>query len=156
MVKRFRKRGGEVPQSPPPNVLFSVAVWRGAEVEHYDVYFEDDGIRFEYLGGYWDGVKPFAGPSRREALLIYSVLKKRRRSVGERRIEDFKISYDDIVRVEIEKREENAKIRLWMRDGRWLEMRIPIKIYDLAYKLLKKRLERRLREKGAWVVRRAR
>ncbi len=154
MPRRFRRR--DTTPTPPPNVLYSVAVWKGAEIEHYDVYFEDDGIRFEYLGGYWDRVKPFAGPSRREALYIYSVLKKRRREFNEQRREDFKIPYDDIVRVEIIRRSEDARIRIWRSSGEWLEMRIPIKIYDLAYKLLKKRLERRLREKGGWVVKRAR
>ncbi len=150
--KKFRR----APAGPPPNVLFSVAVRRSGEIEHYDVYFEENGIRFEYLGGYWDGVKPFAGPGRREALFIYSVLKKRRRENPEQRREDFTIPYDDIVKVEIEKREEDAKIRIWRKSGEWIEMKIPAKIYDLAYKLLKKRLERRLREKGGWVVRRAR
>ncbi len=151
-MKRLRRRV----EAPDPNTLYSVAVWRGAEVEHYDVRFEDDRMVFQHLGGYWDGVKPFAGLSRREALLIYSVLKKRRREAGEKRREDFEISYDDIVRVEIERGGEEAWIRLWLRDGRWLAMRIPAKIYDLAYKLLKRRLEKRLRERGGWVVRRAR
>ncbi len=151
MAKRFTRR-----EEIPPNALFSVQVRRAGEVQHYDVYFEEDGIRFEYLGGYWEGVKPFAGPGKRQDMFLYSILKKRRRETGESRGEDFRINYDDVVKVEILRREEDAKITIWLKNGRWVEMRIPAKIYDLAYKLLKRHLEKRLREKGGWVVRRAR
>lgn len=153
-MKRYTRRRGA--QLPDPNTVYSVAVWRGAEIEHYDLRFEEDRMVFYHLGGYWDGVKPFAGPSRREALWLYSVLKKRRREAGEKRREDFEVKYDDIVKVEIEKGEEESWVRLWLRNGRWLAFKFPTKIYDLVYKQLKRRLEKRLRERGGWVVKRAR
>ncbi len=150
-AKRFTRKTGI-----PDNVLFSVQVRSAGEVQHYDIHFEEEGIRFDFLGGYWDGVKPFAGPSKRVDMYIYSLLKKRRRETRETRREDFTIRYDDIVRVEILRREEDARVTIWLKSGRWLEMRIPSKIYDLAYKLLKRHLEKRLKDKGGWVVRRAR
>ena len=153
-MKRYTRR--RAPSLPDPNVVYSVAVWRGAEIEHYDLRFEEDRMVFRYLGGYWDGVKPFAGPSRREALWLYSVLKKRRREAGEARREDFEVRYDDIVKVEIERGEEESWVRLWLKNGRWLAFKFPTKIYDLVYKQLKRRLEKRLRERGGWVVKRAR
>ncbi|RUM46699.1 MAG: hypothetical protein DSY37_04640 [Hyperthermus sp.] len=139
------------------NVLYSVRMRRGLDVEHYDIVFGEHYIELIYLGEYWEKGRPVTGLQRRQDLLLYKLVKARRRRTMERvtRIDYCSVSDYQLLKPRgIEGREGEAagrgddwpRLVLVLADGARIEVEIHPKAYRIAKSLVRNILRRRIDE----------
>lgn len=136
---------GKARRSKEDNVIYSVWIRHGPDTIHYDIVFEEDCIRFIYLGEYWQRIRPRTGLQQRVDLFIYSLRKRRERNMREAR-HGFTIDYCSIksyslVRPRTASPQSNVTpgvLELTLRDGRRVRIEFSPKVYEVVKSAVKR------------------